>query len=1066
MLSSIFQTCQPRAEILSGELGLDLFAAKLRLVVEGSAPVVYQSPELFFANTYPTEGIKNLIREVFGRLTGQIAGSPVIRLETSFGGGKTHDEIALWHICKQGRAIAGIERFADLNFLPTESIQVAAIDGRDLDPENGIYHGDTGVTTKTLWGEIAYQIGGVGGYQLLQASDQSGISPGTSVMERLMTKKPTVIILDEIARHLSAAKAKAIQDSNLAKQVVSFLFSLMDLAASCDYLVFVYSLASASDTFAEETNELQELISASARQERILTPSTDVEVYNIVKQRLFDRVDSNASEAAATDYLNAIRTSHANLPDAGKDAQYAQAIAQSYPFHPELFNLLTKKIASIPEFQKTRGALRLFAQVVRHLWQNQSQDWIPLIHTHHIPVGMDEDITSDLTTRLGRSPMRNPVGADIYNPTGREAYAQVQDQQWLLAGKPPFSTWVARTIFLHSLNQGTAAGIARAELNLSLLTPGLEISFVDQVLEQLVAVAWYLDDDPVTARSRFKEEPSINKIISEEKEQVSQREAKADLRDRRDSIFAKKLFTLIPGPDSAAEVDDRPDDIALCVIDFDDAKVNQSTDPPPPLLEQIFNNTGEAGKFRIFRNRLLFLVANRQELERAIDLAREYKAIQNILKSQTRLEDLSESQRKQIKERSGIKDLEVRVALTNAYRHLFYPDKDEVKAPTGLKHYTLPAEDSSTVKGKNNQQDVIFKALKEACDKIRKENPPQPYAPAYILQKVWPLGLDQLSTKALRETFAKDLSLKFLVDAEVSLLRDTIREGLKKGDWDMKAGERLFIKTEVGLPALPEVIEFSDRQVLYRRGILQPPVPKEIELTAEVMPKDSYGSNLVRVGWRAKEAVSVKLYQDGQLVDPGQAFRPRDEYENSITTTTSFKLVADYGNGEILEKEIQVSTGGKEVIDPITKPTTFTYEGTVDGCFNQFQDDCLDHKVAGIKSLEITIGSALNYRKLGTVLAQFNRPNLQVTIDQQVTIQSANQFLRFEYQGDLRGQQDFYRAIMTLLNNPMIEAQISLKLSLEFSEVVALESPAFKHIPNQLSNNPVDRLNLVVRVNY
>ena len=1073
MLSSIFEACEPRAEILSGELSLDLFAAKLRLVVEGKAPLVYQSPDLFFANTYPTNGIRNLIREVFGRLMGQIVGAPVIRLETSFGGGKTHDEIALWHICKKGRAIAGVERFADLSFLPTETVQVAAIDGRDLDFENGIFHRDTGITTKTLWGEIAYQIRGIAGYQLLQGSDQSGVSPGTSVMERLMGDKPTVIILDEIARHLRSAKGEPIQDSNLGKQVVSFLFSLMDLAASCNYLVFVYSLASSSDTFAEETQELQELMSASARQERILTPSTDVEVYNIVKQRLFKQVENTAGEQAATEYLQAIRTSHANLPDAAKDAQYAQAIAQSYPFHPELFNLLTKKIASIPQFQKTRGALRLFAQVVRYLWQNHDQDWIPLIHTHHIPIGVEEDVTSELTSRLDRALMRNPIGADIYNPTGREAYAQVQDQQWLLAGKPPFSTWVARTIFLHSLNQGTAAGITRAELNLSLLTPGLEIGFVDRVLEQLVAVAFYLDDDPVTSRSRFKEEPSINKIIAEEKEQIGQTDAKNDLRDRRDSIFAKKLFTLIPAPDNADDVDDRPDDIALCVIDFGDAMVNQSTDPPPPLIEQIFNNTGEAGRFRVFRNRLLFLVANRGEIEKAIDLAREYKAIQNILKSQTRLEDLSESQQKQLKERSGEKDLAVRIALTNAYRHLFYPDKDDVKAPTGLKHYTLPAQESSTVKGKNNQQDVILKALKEACDKIRKEEPLKPYSPAYILQKVWPLGLEQLSTKGLREAFAKDLSLKFLVDAEIPLLRDTIREGLRNGDWDMVVGEKRFIKTDGGLPTLPDVIEFSDRQILYRRGILQPPVPKEIELGAEVMPKNEQGLNTVRVGWRAKEAVKVELYQNGVLVEPSRVFRYRDEYEKPIEETTVFKLVADYGNGEVLEKEIQVSTKTGKMVNPpvqpeIVKPSTLSYEGTVNGCFSQLSDYYVDQKVKGICYLEISVGSAMDYRKLGTMLAQFNRPQLfQLVIDQKVSIQSQGQFIRFEYQGDMRGQQSFLGAIMNLLNNPNLNnPEIFLKLSFEFPEAVMLTSPAYQHIVNQLSGNPVERLSLMAKVTY
>ncbi|MEC4807389.1 MAG: DUF499 domain-containing protein [Jaaginema sp. PMC 1080.18] len=270
MLQSVLTTCIPKAEIQSGELAQEIFAAKIRPVVEGNAPSVYQDANKFFASTFPTDGIKTLIREVFGRLTHTHTGSPVIRLETSFGGGKTHDEIALWHICKQGRSITKLDRFTDLTHIPEYTTQVAAIDGRDLDPENGIYHADCGLTTYTLWGEIAYQVGGIRGYELLKKSDESGISPGTSVLERLMEGQPTVIILDEIARHLRVAQAKPVgnNQSNLSKQVVAFLFSLMDLAASSNHIVFVYSLASASDTFSEETAELIEATRASARQER------------------------------------------------------------------------------------------------------------------------------------------------------------------------------------------------------------------------------------------------------------------------------------------------------------------------------------------------------------------------------------------------------------------------------------------------------------------------------------------------------------------------------------------------------------------------------------------------------------------------------------------------------------------------------------------------------------------------------------------------------------------------------------------------------------------------------
>lgn len=1072
MLPSVLDSCTPRGEILSGDLQLDLFAAKLRLVVEEKAPQVYQNPDLFFANTFPTDGIKTLIREVFTRLSSKGSGSPILRLETSFGGGKTHDEIALLHIAKQGRRIQGLERFTNLEIIPTDTIQVAAIDGRDLDPENGIYHQDTGITTYTLWGEIAYQIGHIEGYQLLQKSDRSGVSPGTSVIERLINNHPTVIMLDEIARYLSTAKGKAIQDSNLAKQVVNFLFSLMDLASATNNLVLVYSLASSSDTFAEETNELKELLSASARQERVLTPSTDIEIYNIVKQRLFDSVNVDTATKIAQTYLRTYKTSNLNLPDSCKDATYGEAIAESYPFHPELFNLLTKKIAAIPEFQKTRGALRLLAQLVRYLWQNPPE-YIPLIHTHHLPVGLEKNITDDLTSRIQRATMRPAINADIYNPSGRLAYAQQQDEEWLTAGKPPFSSYLGRTIFLHSLNYGISAGIRLAELNLSLLTPGLDTNFVDRALSNLQAVAWYLDVDPITTLARFKEEPSINKIISEEKEQIGRSEAKEELRTRRDSIFATKLFTLISAPDSPADVDDRANDIALCLIDFDEATITNPTDAAPSLIVQIINNTGESGRFRIYRNRLLFLVANKGEIERVLDIIREYKAIHNVLHSPTRLEDLSESQQKDLKSRYGAKDLEVRVALTNAYRHLFYPDNDPVKAPDGLKHYILPAQDSSAVKGKNNQQEVILKTLKD-CQKIRSDEPLKLYAPAYIDQKVWGAGLDSLTTKALKETFAKNLSLKFLLDAEISLLRDTIRQGLSEGVWDMQVGEKMYIKTDADLPHLPDVIEFSDNYILYHRGILTPPEPKVIQLSAQVINQET---KEVRVRWKAKGALTVSLYQGNSLIKSD--FRPSDEYSTTIERLTVFKVVADYGNGETATQETSVSlatTGVKESFGNYTvenldifeqvKPSEVIKEGTVNGTFTYLKDLCLDYQITAISSLIITVDSVIDYRKLGTSLSLLNRPQLwSINVDQTVTIQAEGQFIRLEYQGDTRGFQSFFNTLNSLLNSPSTQANINLNLTIDFLQPVTPQGSEINMIFESLKRNPVERLNLKAIVN-
>jgi len=1074
MLSTIFQTCTPREEVLGGNLSEDVFAAKLKQVVDGNAPLVYQDPNTFFANTFPTNGLKTLISEVFGRLTGADTGSPVIRLETSFGGGKTHDEIALWHIAKHGRLISGLDRFVnDITIIPDRPIQVAAIACQDLDPVNGVLHEESGLRVHTLWGEIAYQIGGIEGYSLLRGSDEQKVSPGTVVLEKLTKKEPTIIILDEIAQYLRRAKAITVGNSDLSEQVVAFLFALMDLTAACNNIVFVYTLASISDTFGTETADLKEALQTSARQERVISPSTDIEIYNIVKQRIFKNIDEKAADNAAKDYLNAYKASRLNLPDSCKDASHAQTLKSSYPFSPELFDLLTKKIASIPNFQRTRGALRLLAMVVRHLWQDTSA-WIPMIHPHHIPIGLDEGVTSEFTSRLERPLMRNPIQADIFNAEGKSAHAQIHDREWEAAGKPPFATWVARTIFLHSINQGTAAGIRRAELNLSLLTPSVEISFIEPVLDRLTSVAWYLDIDPITTIARFKEEPSINKIIAEEKEQIYISTAKDELRSGRDRIFANKVFTLVAAPQSSGDVDDQPNDIALCIIDFDEATVSNSTDATPAFVEQIFNNTGESGKFRTFRNRLLFLVANKQELDRAIDITREYLAIQNILKSPNRLEDLSENQRKQLKERGGVKNLDVRVALTNAYRHLFYPTNDPVKAPKGLLHFTLPAEAAADVKGNKNQQDVILKALKD-CQKIRAEDAGA-FAPAYILQKVWLAGIDHWTTKAVREQFAKDLGLNMLLDADIPKLRETIRKGIQEGQWDLKVGSSVYICSDDGkLPSLPDTIEFSDRMELYRRNILKAPEPHVIELYAQVMPSSEV-TKPVRLRWRSQGALTVRLYQDG--VPIAGDFLPSGDYETSISQTTNFKIVADYGNGEAAEKETQalITTYSKKtsptpnghdeptIFKVKPKPEIIEESGTVNASFTAFSDRCSDYKVKSIRSLEISVDKIIDYRKITGMLNYFNKFNVE--IDQTVTIQAGDQFVRLIYQGTLRGFQGFLTPITPLLTNDQVKADASLKLTFTFDPSIDPKGNELTNLQQSLNRNPVERLSLTARVIY
>jgi predicted AAA+ superfamily ATPase len=405
-MKTVFDLAIPRDQVLHGELRPDMFAARLKDVMDNDADAIYQDPHLFFENTYPTAGLKTLLREVLGRLTGRgPTNSPIVRLETSFGGGKTHNLIALYHAAKGRCAPECLRAFVgdDVSLPQPGDVDVAGAVGSDLDPSIGIYHKEEDLITYTLWGELAYQLGGRAGYALARESDRNKIAPGTALFERIVGARPTLIMIDEIARHLRAAVATptATGKSDLAGQTVAFLMSLLEFAASQKQVVVVLTMASDVDAFRQETESLAEALKVSARQERVLTPTGENEISAIVVHRLFKEVDREEARETIVRYGTYYRELEAQgvgVHERALRADYLDEFAIAYPFHPELIRVLNLRVATIPNFQRTRGALRLLAAAVRQLWQTcPPQAW--LIHPHHIDLAQ-QSIIEDLTSRL------------------------------------------------------------------------------------------------------------------------------------------------------------------------------------------------------------------------------------------------------------------------------------------------------------------------------------------------------------------------------------------------------------------------------------------------------------------------------------------------------------------------------------------------------------------------------------------------------------------------------------------------------------------------------------------
>ena len=173
----------PHQDVLRGTFKQSEFAADLSQVHLGKASEEYQNPALFYQRTYITEGMRLLLSSVIQRLSGK-GGEPVIQLQTAFGGGKTHTMMAVYHLAK-GEAAAselqGIPPILDaVGITELPKANTVVIDGNQLAPGEVKKRGI--INVNTLWGELAWQLGGVEAYEMVKQSDINGTSPGKEIL--------------------------------------------------------------------------------------------------------------------------------------------------------------------------------------------------------------------------------------------------------------------------------------------------------------------------------------------------------------------------------------------------------------------------------------------------------------------------------------------------------------------------------------------------------------------------------------------------------------------------------------------------------------------------------------------------------------------------------------------------------------------------------------------------------------------------------------------------------------------------------------------------------------------
>src|SRR5205823_11611 len=162
----------PHPDVASGRYQQAEFAADLGQVFRGEGTEEYRDPREFFRRTYITEGIRDLLAKALERLTGK-GGDPVVELQTNFGGGKTHSLLALYHLfsgvpSSELPGVDSIVQEAGVDQAP--AAQRAVLVGTAISPGQAHRKSD-GIEVRTLWGELAWQLGGKEGYELVAQAD-------------------------------------------------------------------------------------------------------------------------------------------------------------------------------------------------------------------------------------------------------------------------------------------------------------------------------------------------------------------------------------------------------------------------------------------------------------------------------------------------------------------------------------------------------------------------------------------------------------------------------------------------------------------------------------------------------------------------------------------------------------------------------------------------------------------------------------------------------------------------------------------------------------------------------
>jgi len=539
-----WQVVVPHKDIREGRIEESVFAANLGDVFQDKGPLDYRDPDTFFRKTYFTPGLTNLIEVVLSELSGKSKESSVIQIQTPFGGGKTHALLTLYHTFKYSDRVKDFDVIKKIlkenKVYAIPNTKVVVFVGDYADPLKG----------RTLWGEIAYQLGS---YEVMKDYDEKRIAPGKEIISKMLSEnKPVLILMDELVQYIVRAMGVNVGEGTLKGQVLTFLKSLTEAVAITDRCALVATLPSSIREVFEKEEEaekvLSELQKIFGRIEKVYTPVEGEEIYEIVRKRLFEDLGDVAEhKAVADEYFSLYQKLGEDVPPECKELGYKQKIVKAYPFHPETIDVLFERWATIPGFQRTRGVLRLLAEVVADLYKREHP--APLIQPADINLA-NSAIRREFIKHIGNE-YDGVIESDIIGSNAKAP--KIDKEMGTEYSKYKVATGLATSIFFYSFSGSERKGVTAQRLRLAFLREGIPAAIVGDALRRLEDELWFLQFEKNFYY--FSNIVGLNRVIIDKEETIKDDDIVEEIRKRIEKI-AGKDFDVFIWPKSSNDIPD------------------------------------------------------------------------------------------------------------------------------------------------------------------------------------------------------------------------------------------------------------------------------------------------------------------------------------------------------------------------------------------------------------------------------------------------------------------------------------------------------------------------------